>query len=334
MKAAWMEQYQKSGGRLIVGEREIPSPGARDVLIRVRTAAVNPLDNMILRGEVRAIVPYKMPLILGNECVGVVEKAGSAAGKFQPGTRVYGRLPLNQIGAFAEYVSVSEDALTKVPDAFSDEEAAAVPLTALTAVQALDLMEAEPGKTIFISGGTGSFGAMAIPLAKARGLTVITSGNGKNEEQVRALGADRFLDYRKQDYSTLLSDIDYVIDSLGGAELEKQFGILRRGGKLVSLRGMPNGEFAVRSGMPFLKRCLFRAAGWKYDRMAGKNGQRYFFVFVHSDGEQLAEASEILTQANVRPAVDGVYGLSEVNAALDKVAHGGSKGKTILKFPT
>ena len=332
MKAAWMERYQRAGGRLTVGEREIPSVGERDVLIRVLTAAVNPLDNMILHGEVRAIVPYRMPLILGNECVGLVEKTGPAVRQFQPGMRVYGRLPLDRIGAFAEYAAVNEDALAKVPDTFSDEEAAAVPLTALTAMQALDLMDVQAGKTIFISGGTGSFGSMAIPLAKFRGLTVITSGSGKNAERVKALGADQFLDYKTQDYSSALSNVDYVIDSLGGAELEKQFRILRQGGKLVSLRGMPNGEFAARSGMPFGKRCLFRAAGWKYDRMAERNGQRYYFVFVHSDGKQLAEASEILVRANVSPAVDGVCELADVNAALDKVAHGGSRGKTILKF--
>lgn len=332
MKAAWMEQYQKTGARLIVGEREIPTVGERDVLLHVRTAAVNPLDNMILRGDVRAIVPYKMPLIMGNECVGIVEKAGSAAKKFQPGTRVYGRLPLNRIGAFAEYVAVNEDALAEVPENFSDEEAAAVPLTALTAIQALELIDAEAGKRIFISGGSGSFGAMAIPLAKARGLTVITSGSGKNAERVKALGADQFLDYRKQDYSVLLSDVDYVIDSLGGMELEKQFGILRCGGKLASLRGMPNGAFAARSGMAFMKRCLFRAVGWKYDRLAAKNNQQYFFVFVHSDGEQLAAASEILVKQNIRPAVDTIYDLAEVNQAMDKVAHGGSSGKTILQI--
>lgn len=332
MKAAWMEKYQKSGGRLIVGERELPAVGEGDVLIRVKTAGVNPLDNMILRGEVRAIVPYKPPLILGNECVGIVEKTGVAAKKFQPGDRVYGRLPLNRIGAFAEYAAVSEDALANVPESFSDEEAAAVPLTALTATQALDIIKAEAGKTIFISGGTGGFGAMAIPIAKARRLTVITSGSGKNAERVKALGADQFLDYRKSDYSKILSDIDYVIDSLGGTELGKQFGVLRRGGKLASLRGMPNGEFAVRSGMSFIKRCLFRAAGWKYDRMAAKNGQKYYFIFVRSNGEQLAEAAEILVRSGVRPAVDSVYELDDVNEALEKVARGGSNGKTIIKF--
>ena len=191
MKAAWLEHYSKGEPHLTVGERAKPQLGAKDVMLRVSVAAVNPLDNMIAHGEVKAIVPYKTPLIMGNECVGVVEEVGASVTKFKQGERVYARLPLDRIGAFAEYVAVDEAALALTPDYLTDEEAAAVPLTALTAMQALELIHAEAGKTIFISGGTGSFGAMAIPLAKARGLTVITNGSDKNAERVMALGADR-----------------------------------------------------------------------------------------------------------------------------------------------
>lgn len=333
MKAAWLERYSKAEPRLTVGEQPTPSVGAKDVLLRVSVAAVNPLDNMIAHGEVKAIVPYKTPLIMGNECVGVVEKTGASATKFKPGERVYCRLPLSRIGAFAEYVAVDELALARTPDYLSDEEAAAVPLTALTAMQALELMDAQAGKTIFISGGTGSFGAMAIPLAKARGLTVITNGSAKNAERVMSLGVDRFIDYKKEDYAAVLSDVDYVIDSLGGAELEKQFSILKRGGRLVSLRGGPNKAFGQRIGASPVMKLAFGFVGRKYDRLAEKNDQTYDFIFVHSDGAQLAEASGILTQHAIRPSVDGVFELSDVDAALQKVAGGGSRGKTVLRIP-
>ena len=332
MKAAWLERYGKGEIRLTVGERATPRLGAKDVLLRVSVAGVNPLDNMIAHGEVKVLVPYKTPLVMGNECVGVVEKIGPSVTMFKQGDRVYARLPLNRIGAFAEYVAVDEAALALTPDYLSDEEAAAIPLTALTAMQALDLMHAEPGKTIFISGGTGSFGAMAIPLAKARGLTVITNGSGKNAGRVMELGADRFIDYRKEDYATALSDVDYVIDSLGGAELEKQFSILKRGGKLVSLRGGPNKAFAQRIGASPIMRLVFGFVNRKYDAMAARNGQTYDFIFVHSDGRQLAEASEILAGLEIHPSVDGVYVLEDVNAALQKVAGGGSRGKTVIQI--
>ena len=332
MKAAWLERYSKGEPHLTVGEWAKPQLGAKDVLLRVSVAAVNPLDTMIAHGEVKAIVPYKTPLIMGNECVGTVEEVGASVTKFKQGERVYARLPLNHIGAFAEYVAVDEAALALTPDYLTDEEAAAVPLTALTAMQALELMCAEAGKTIFISGGTGSFGAMAIPLAKARGLTVITNGSGKNAERVTALGADRFIDYKKEDYAAVLSDVDYVIDSLGGKELEKQFSILKRGGKLVSLRGGPNKAFAKRIGASPVMRLAFGFVGRKYDAMAAKNGQTYDFIFVHSDGQQLAAVSEVLVKMEIHPSVDGVFGLDDVNAALKKVAGGGSRGKTVLQI--
>lgn len=331
MRAAWLEHYSKGEAQLTLRESPLPTLGPKDVLLRVTVAAVNPLDNMIAHGEVKAIVPYKTPLIMGNECVGIVEKMGVSVTKFRQNDRVYARLPLKRIGAFAEYVAVDEGALAPVPEYLTDEEAAAVPLTALTAMQALELMQAEPGKTIFISGGTGSFGAMAIPIAKAHGLTVITNGNGKSAERVLGIGADRFIDYKKEDYTAVLSNVDYVIDSLGGKELEKQFSILKRGGKLVSLRGGPNKAFAKRIGASPIMKLAFGFVGRKYDALAEKNAQNYDFVFVHSDGRQLARASDILAGLEIRPSVDGVFALEEINAALHKVAAGGSAGKTVVR---
>jgi NADPH:quinone reductase-like Zn-dependent oxidoreductase len=179
MKAAILTGYDKKWRPLEL--RDIPMPELKDndVLVKIRTAGVNPLDNMIIKGEVKMIVPYRFPLVMGNEFVGVIEKAGKSVTQFAVGERVYGRMPLSRIGAFAEYAAVDENAIARVPEYLSDEEAASVPLTALTAMQALDLMKPKKGDTIFISGGTGSLGAMAIPIAKSCGLTVITNGNGR-----------------------------------------------------------------------------------------------------------------------------------------------------------
>ena len=174
--------------------------------------------------------------------------------------------------------------------------------------------------------------AMAIPVAKSYGLTVITNGNGASEERVRRLGADRFIDYKKEDYAKVLSNVDYVLDTLGDRELEKEFSILKDGGSLVSLRGMPNGEFAARTGMSMIKRLLLKVAGRKYDQMAARRNQKYYFIFVHEDGAALGHVSEIFGQNHLEASVDGVYTLDDVNEALKKVASGGSKGKTILKI--
>lgn len=332
MKAAVLTGYDKNGRDLEL--REVPTPelGPGEVLVRVSAAGVNPLDNMIVRGEVKLVVPYSFPLVMGNELVGTVEKLGAGVTRFAVGDRVYGRMPLAKIGAFAEYAAVSEDALAHVPDHLSDEEAACVPLTALTALQSLELMGAKSGDTIFISGGTGSLGAMAVPIAAGMGLDVATNGNGDSEERMRALGTTTFIDYRKQDCAEMLHDVDHVLDTLGDRELEKEFSVLRPGGTLVSLRGMPNGEFAERSGFPFWKRLAFGMVGRKYDKMAARRGQSYRFVFVHEDGAGLEKLPEILGERKIEASVDTVFSLEDVNAAMAKVAAGGSKGKTVLKI--
>ena len=332
MKAAILDKYDKKGRKLVIRDVPMPEVGRSDVLVRVSTAGVNPLDNMIIRGEVKLIVPYTLPLVMGNEFCGTIVKMGSEVRGFTVGERVYGRLPLNHIGAFAEYIAVSHDAIAKVPDYLSDEEASSIPLTALTALQALELLHAKAGDTVFISGGTGSFGAMAIPIAKSQGLKVITNGSASQGDRVIRLGADRFIDYKTEDYAETLHDIDCIIDTLGDCELPKEFSILKRGGHLVSLRGLPNGEFAQKMDMPFWKRMLFKLAGMKYDRMAARNKQHYHFIFVHEDGKELQQVSRLFEEKRIPASVDEVFALEDVNQALKKVASSGSKGKTILKI--
>ncbi|HEM6115653.1 NADP-dependent oxidoreductase [Streptococcus pluranimalium] len=332
MKAAQLNDYNKNNLNLKLVDVPKPEPQDKQVLVKVLTAGVNPLDNMIARGEVKMIVPYKTPLIAGNEVVGLVEKIGTGVSQFTVGDRVFSRLPLDSIGAFAEYVAVDVAALAKVPEYLTDDEAAGVPLTALTIMQALDLMAAKAGKTIFISGGTGGVGAMAIPLAKAKGLTVITNGDISNRDRVLALGVDQFLDYKTQDYTKILSNVDYVLDTLGGTETEKQMAIMKKGGQMVSLRAMPNGAFAKRMNLPKWKQVLFTLVGRKFDKMADKYGVHYHFIFVESNGQQLQEVADIFTKLEIKPSIDTVYPFDEVNGALDKVANGRSRGKTVLSM--
>jgi alcohol dehydrogenase, zinc-dependent len=332
MKAAVLTNYDKNGRKLEIQEVEKPSPRENEVLVKVFTAAVNPLDNMIIRGEVQLIVPYSLPLIMGNEFAGQVEAVGSAVKRFKAGDRVYGRMPLSKIGAFAEYAAVEEGALALIPDYLSYDEAATVPLTALTAMQAFEIMQPKTGESVFISGGTGSLGAMTIPIAKSLGLTVFTNGSGDNAERVEKLGVDRFIDYKKENYADVLKDVDYVLDTLGDRELPNEFKVLKKEGRLVSLRGLPNGRFAKRAGLSFLKQLLFGFAGRKYDKMAEAKGQSYDFLFVHEDGAQLEKIGELFSSERpLETSVDTVFSLEEVNEALDKVKQGKSKGKTILK---
>jgi NADPH:quinone reductase-like Zn-dependent oxidoreductase len=153
-----------------------------------------------------------------------------------------------------------------------------------------------------------------------------------NEERVLRLGADRFIDYKKEDYAKVLSNVDYVLDTLGDRELEKEFSILKDGGSLVSLRGMPNGEFAARAGLPAIKRLLLKVVGRKYDKMAAKKNQKYAFVFVHEDGPGLEKINGLFSEQHLKASVDEVFSLDDVNKALQKVVAGRSKGKTVIRI--
>lgn len=333
MRAAVLTQYDKQKINLEIKEISIPIPKENEVLVKIYSAAVNPLDNMIIRGEVKLIVLYKMPLVMGNEFSGVVEKVGTSVTRFNTGDRVYGRMPLSKIGTFAEYAAIDEKALAIVPEYLTQDEAATVPLTALTAMQAFELMNVKAGESIFISGGTGSLGAMAIPLAKSLGLSVYTNGSADNEERVKTLGADRFIDYKKENYADVLSNVDYVLDTLGDRELPNEFKVLKEGGKLVSLRGFPNERFAKRAGLSFLKQLLFKVAGGKYDKIAGLKNQTYDFLFVHEDGKQLEQIGKLFSADNpLDTSIDTVFTLEQVNKALEKVKNGRSKGKTIIRI--
>ncbi len=314
----------------------IPEPEIADseVLIRVKAAAVNPVDLLILTGSVKLIQNYTMPLTLGNECSGIVEQVGSRVTGFQKGDRVYARLPLDKIGAFAEYVAVDQKAIAKMPEGYDFNTAAAVPLTGLTAYQAMvEELEAKPGETVLIPGGSGSFGQMAVPIAKALGLRVLVTGNARAREQFLSMGVDRYMDYKQENYWEQLSDIDHVIDTLGAAEFAHELSVLKKGGRLVSLRTGPNRAFAVRNQFSGLKKLLFTLAGSKYDRAAGKQGKEYRFLFVRSDGAQLRKITEIVEQQQIVPAVDSrIFTLSQADKALQLVAKGPLNGKVVIQM--
>lgn len=331
MKAAILEHYNKEGQDLVIKDVDMPTLKPDDILVEVHYAAVNPLDNMIIRKEVKLIVDYPTPLIMGNEYSGVVVKVGAKVKRFKVNDRVYGRTPLDHPGAFAEYIAVNENSASRIPDYMSFKEAATVPLTALTAMQAFELMGAKKGDTIFISGGTGSVGAMAIPIAHRLGLKVITNGSGPNKERVLKLGAERFIDYKKEDFSQTVHDVDCVLDTLGMNALPKEFQILKEGGHLVSLRGLPNGRFAKRLNLPWWKKMLFSIAGKKLDQLAAKKHQTYDFLFVQEDGHQLDLINTFFDDQNPLPtSIDEVFTLDQVNRALLKLKNGHSKGKTLL----
>lgn len=334
MKAAQITQYSK---KISITVNDIPVPEVRDddILIRVKAAAVNPVDILNLTGAIRLIQDYKMPLTLGNECAGIVEKVGRNVSRFHPGDRVYSRLPISSLGAFAEYVAVSEFAAAQMPDGLDFVTAAAIPLTGLTSYQAItEELHAKPGETVFIPGGSGSFGQMAVPIAKALGLHVIVSGNSRAKDAVLSAGANRYIDYTKEYYWNLPFSVDYVIDTLGAKEFVHELSVLKEGGILLSLRTGPNKVFAEKNRFSFVKKTLFTLAGFKYDRLAERQRKTYRFMFVRADGTQLEKITRLVEQNQIVPQTDPrEFEIMQINDAMNLVAEGHTNGKVIVRFP-
>ena len=332
MKAVQIDKYSKDINTIL---RNIPIPeiSSNEVLLKVKAAAVNPLELLILTGSVKLIQDYPMPLTLGNECSGIIEKVGAAVTGFKAQDAVYARLPVSKIGAFAEYVAIDQAAISKMPAGYDFTTAAAIPLTALTAWQGItEELEAKPGETVFISGGSGSFGQIAVPIAKALGLNVSVSGNKRSKELFLSAGVEQYFDYQKENYWEFLSDVDYVIDTLGAGEFEHELSILKTGGRLLSLRTSPNKEFAARNRFPFFKRILFSLAGAKYDKSAKNEGKEYRFMFVRSDGAQLQKITKIVEQNHIVPRIDShTFTIEQANDALRFTAQGHTDGKVLIQ---
>lgn len=333
MKAAQIKKYSKEI-KASINEIAVPEPATNEILVKVKAAAVNPLEILQITGSVKLIQDYRMPLTLGNECSGTVEKVGSGVRDFKVNDKVYMRLPTGKIGAFAEYVTVDHKAVAKMPQGYDFATAAAIPLAGLTAYQGLvEELEVRPGNTLLITGASGSFGQVAVPIAISMGLRVIVTGNTRSKEKFLKMGVAGYIDYKKDNYWETLSDIDYVIDTLGAGEFGHELSVLKKGGRLLSLKTGPNRMFAIRNNASWLKRMLFTMAGKKYDSAAEKQGKEYRFMFVRSDGEQLKRVTEIVEKYRILPDIDSrIFSLSQINDALMIVAQGKMNGKIIIEM--
>ncbi|KQN99922.1 NADP-dependent oxidoreductase [Paenibacillus sp. Leaf72] len=331
MKAAQISRYSKTL-EVEINSVDVPSITSTQVLIKTKAAGVDPHLVLAITGKVKLFDHYNFPLTLGNELAGVVVEVGTGVQNFKTGDFVYTMPPLDTMGAFAEYVAVDASIVAKIPANYSFTEAAAVPLSALTIIQALDILDAQQGSKLFVSGGTGGFGQIAIPYAKSQGLFVTVSGSGSARDLANRLGADEFIDYETQDYTHILRGYDYVIDTRGASEISKQIKILKPGGKLLSLNAGPNARFAKRSAdLSTAKKILFSLLGLPFDGLAKWHNKSYDFIYVQPSGKQLAAFTQYLEKAKSKPVIDSEYPFDQVNAAITKIATGHSQGKVILK---
>ncbi|MEK1941870.1 MAG: NADP-dependent oxidoreductase [Pseudomonas sp.] len=332
MKAFTIDRYSKNAPGQIT---EMPEPQLRDddVLIQVHAASVNPLDSKIKSGEFKLILPYRLPLILGNDMAGTVVRVGASVHRFKAGDEVYARADDGRIGTFAEYISVRASSLALKPKNLTMVEAAAVPLVALTAWQVLvETAKLKKGQKVFIQAGSGGVGSVAIQLAKHLGAFVATTTSTANVDWAKALGADVVIDYKKQDFSSVLHDYDVVLNSLGNDELKKSLQILKPGGHLISISGPPTPTFADARGLAWPLKQVLRLLSAGIRNKAKKRGVDYTFVFMRADGAQLREITSLIESGAIRPIVDKVFPFADTHKALDCVDSGRVKGKVVVQM--
>lgn len=331
MKAFFIERYGKRQGRL--GELPDPEVGPDDVLVQVHASSVNPLDVKIRSGEFKLILPYRLPLVLGNDLAGVVVRVGSGVQRFKAGDEVYARPAQERIGTFAQRICVTQDALALKPANLSMQEAAAMPLVALTAWQVLvEIAHLEKGQKVLIHAGSGGVGTIAIQLAKHLGAFVATTTSTANVQWVKALGADVVIDYTAEAFETQLHGYDVVLSSLGGDVLERSLKVLKPGGQLISIVGPPTPQFAREQKLSWVLRQVMGVLSYGIRAKARKAGVRYVFAFMRASGAQLGEISALIESGAIKPVVDRVFAFDALAQALDYVEQGRAKGKVVIQI--
>ncbi len=331
MKAFILDRY---GGpeRVRAGDMPDPEVGENDALVQIHAAGVNPLDYKTRNGEFKQILPYRLPLILGHEAAGVVVRVGSRVRRFKPGDEVYARPRDLRIGTFAEFIAIAEDDVAHKPKALTMEEAASIPLVGLTAWQALvERANLKKGQKVLIHAGSGGVGTFAIQLARHIDAIVATTASAANFDLVKRLGADTAIDYRKDDFETILKDCDVVLNSLSGETLEKSLRVLKPGGILVSISGPPDPDFAREIGASSILRLAMRLLSYRIRRKARRRHVRYSFLLMRASGDQLREISSLIDSGIIRPVVDRVFPFESTKEAMAYVETGRAKGKVVVK---
>jgi NADPH:quinone reductase-like Zn-dependent oxidoreductase len=306
MKAVVAHEY---GGPEVLKYEEVPRPEPKEneALVRVIASGVNPADPLTLSGKYAREFGTHLPLIPGYDIAGIVEKTGVKVTKLKAGDAIYGYPTFG--GGWAEYLTVTEGEVAAKPASLSFAEAAAVPMGALTAWQALvDVAQLRAGQTILIHGGSGGVGSFAVQIAKARGARVIATASTANQDLLKQLGADVAIDYTKTRFEEIAKDVDAVLDPVGKETLARSYGVMKKGGIVMSLVARPDPVELE------------------------KRGIRGAAISVHPDADDLAEIAHLIDAGKIKPIVTQVLPLSEAIAAQQQAATHHTRGKIVLRI--
>lgn len=332
MKVFIIDKYKsKDGGR--IGQMPVPELTADEVLVEIHAAGINLLDSKIRNGEFKLILPYKTPFVLGHDVAGIVTKVGARVQQFKVGDEVYARPADRRIGTFADFIAIKEADVALKPKKLSMEEAASIPLVGLTAWQVLiEKGRLKKGQKVFIQAGSGGVGTFAIQLAKYLGATVATTTSAANIELVKRLGADVVIDYEKDDFEKVLHGYDLVLNCLDGKTLEKSLRVLKPGGKLISISGPPDPDFAKEIGAPWFVKLIIRLLSAGVRKKAKRLNVGYSFLFMRANGDQLKEITALINSGIIKPVMDKVFPFELIKEAMSYVERGRTKGKVVIKM--
>jgi len=306
MKAIRIHQY---GGPEVLAQVEMqrPAPGANEVLIKVKAAAVNPVDWKIRAGNLKDFLPLTLPATLGSDVSGTVEEVGPGAARFKRGDEVYASLGLEG-GGYAEYAVAKETIVAEKPGTLDHVQAASVPVAGLTAWQTLfEVAQLRAGQKVLIHAAAGGVGNFAVQFAKAKGAYVIGTASSKNQAFLGELGVDKAVDYQKTRFEDVVHDADVVLDTIGGDTQERSFKVLKKGGILVSIVQPPSQELAT------------------------KYGVRAVFYGGHPSSSNLTEIARLIDAGKVKTVVETVLPLAEARRAHELSQSGHARGKIVLK---
>lgn len=285
-----------------------PKPAAGEVLIRVHAAGVNPADWKVREGHLEQLVQHQFPLTLGWDLSGVVEGVGRGVSRFKKGDEVFSKPDTSRDGAYADYIVVRDSEVALKPKSLHHVHAAAVPLAGLTAWQALfDIAHLERGQRVLIHGGSGGVGHLAIQLAKWKGAVVTATASTKNQQLLRQVAVDHPIDYTTQRFEQVATDVDVVLDTIGGDTQERSWGVLKKGGVLVSVVQTPDTKKATQFGV------------------------RSAFVWSQPNGKELAEIATLIDSGHLKVVLDRIVPLSEARRAHELSQSGHARGKIVLR---
>lgn len=308
MKAAQINQY---GDPSVIEINEVDKPVVSEgkVLIKVHASSINPFDGKIRAGYMKDMIPLEFPTTLGGDIAGEIVEVADDIIEFKVGDKVYGQAQVvaGASGAFAEYTATAANQIAKMPANLDFKQAASLPLVGISALQGMtEHIDLQPDQKIFIHGGAGGIGTIAIQIAKHIGAYVATTATGDNIELVKSLGADEVIDYKSQDFTATLHNFDAVFDTVGGDDATKVLDVLKREGVAVSMAGQAD------------------------ETRVSELGVRAFYQMTHITKAKLEQLNKLVEENIVKPQVDKEFALSDIQQAFEALENGSIQGKVIV----